>query len=229
MRIILITGFALDKRAFLPLDLPPDRFQLVDLIPVNGGETLREYALRMGRQLGVTGDDVIGGVSLGGMLALEIAKAMGARGLILIATATHPRHVRKRFLLLAPIARIVPEFLIRKIFTMIPRVLSWQNMLSPSGQALLADIMGHFPAALLKSLPFKIMRWPGCEPTAPVRRLHSEGDWLIRPNGDLGSQVILKGRNHLVTVSHPPEVRRFLLEAADFFAAQTPVADHKTA
>jgi pimeloyl-ACP methyl ester carboxylesterase len=215
MRIFLITGFALDKRAFSPLGLSDERFRFVDLIPARAGETLRDYALRLGDSLGAGKDDVIGGVSLGGMLALEIAKARGARGLILIASCTHPRFVRKRFLLLSPLAKLLPEPLISRIFTLVPWVLRRQNMLSPSGQALLADIMGHFPPALLKAMPMKVLRWSGCEPAAPLRQIHSEGDWMIRPNGN---PLLLKGRNHLVTVSHPEEVRRFLLEAAEEFS-----------
>jgi pimeloyl-ACP methyl ester carboxylesterase len=219
MRIFLITGFALDKRAFSPLNLPAEPFHLVDLVPAKPEESLRDYALRMAADLGVTKDDVVGGVSFGGMLALEMAKAIGARGLILIASCTHPRFIRRRFLWLAPIARYLPEAFVRKVFTLVPAVLRWQNMLDPAGQALLADIMGHFPPKLLKTLPYKMLHWEGCEASAPLKQIHSTGDWLIRPNGDPALRITLPGPNHLITVSHPAEVRRFLMEAAREFGA----------
>lgn len=221
MRVFLITGFALDTRAFSPLQLPPEPFRLVDLIPARRRETLREYALRLAAEIGMTGDDVIGGVSLGGMLALEMARAVGARGVILIASCAHPRYIRKRFLIFAPIAPFLPEALVRRAFTLLPVILKWQGMLNPSQQALLADIMGRFPPALLKAMPYKMMRWEGCSPAVPVRQIHSRGDWLIRPNGGPACRM-LEGRNHLLTVSHPAEVRRFLLEAAEEFAGSPP-------
>lgn len=213
MRVFLITGFALDKRAFDLMELPADPFRTLDLIPVRKGETLREYAVRMAREIGLAPGDIIGGVSLGGMLALEMAKAIDVRGVLLIASATHPRHIRKRFKMWAPLASRTPQAVIRRIFTLIPWVLAWQRMLSPSSQALLADIMGKFPPALLQAFPAMIMKWPGCKPPEKFRHIHSEGDWLIRPDGDPATLTIVKGKNHLITVSHPQAVREWLLRS----------------
>jgi pimeloyl-ACP methyl ester carboxylesterase len=219
MRVFLVTGFALDKRAFDLMDLPSDLYRTVDLSPVRKGESLREYALRLAGEIGLQAGDVVGGVSLGGMLALEMARAVEVRGVIIIASATHPRQIRRRFRIWAPLAAYVPEAVIRRVFTLIPAVLAWQRMLNPHAQALLADIMGHFPPALLKALPMMMMRWPGCEPPARFRHIHSDGDWLIRPAGNPATLTILPGRNHLITVSHPQAVRELVLKAvADFTA-----------
>ena len=217
MRVFLITGFALDKRAFDFMRLPEDTFRALDLIPVRKGESLREYAKRMAAEIGLAPGDVIGGVSLGGMLALEMAKVVDVLGVVTIASATHPRFIRKRFKMWAPIASSVPDAIIRRIFALIPRILALQNMLKPEGQALLADIMGRFPPSLLKAFPMMIMRWPGCEPPARCVHIHSDGDWLIRPNGGPSSLNILPGRNHLITVSHPEAVRDLVMRAVEGF------------
>src|SRR4051812_14290579 len=113
MRVFLITGFALDKRAFALMDLPPESYHVLDLIPIRHGETLREYARRFASEIGLSPGDVIGGVSLGGMLALEMAKVVDVAGVILIASATHPRYIRERFMIWCPLAKWVPEFLIQ--------------------------------------------------------------------------------------------------------------------
>jgi hypothetical protein len=218
MRVLLITGFALDRRAFLPLDLP-DGFETFDLIPVRKGETLRAYALRMAGEIGLKPGDVIGGVSLGGMLALEMARAIEVRGALIIASATHPRHIRKRFKMWAPIAPFAPDFAISRLFRLIPAVLAWQKMLSPPDQALLADIMGRFPPDLLRAFPPMISRWPGCRPPARFRHLHATGDWLIRPAGDPQTLDLIRAHNHLITVSHPREVREWLVRTVREFSA----------
>lgn len=217
MRVFLITGFALDKRAFARMDLPPETYRTQDLIPVLPGETLRAYALRMAKEIGLAPGDVIGGVSLGGMLALEMAGAVDVAGVILIASATHPRFIRKRFKIWAPLAKWVPESIIRRVFTLVPRILALQNMLSPPDQALLADVMGRFPPKLLKAFPGMILGWPGCKPPARFRHIHAEGDWLIRPVGDPATLTLVPGKNHLITVSHPREVRDFVMRAAEDF------------
>lgn len=217
MRVFLITGFALDKRAFSLMRLPGDAYQTVDLIPTIRRESLRAYALRMAAGMGIRSGDIIGGVSLGGMLALEIAKSFDVRGVILIASATHPRYIRRRFRMWAPLAAWIPEALIRRVFTLLPVILAWQRMLNPEGQALLADIMGRFPPAMLKSLPMMMMRWPGCEPPSAFRQIHSDGDWLIRPNGNSATLTLLPGKNHLITVSHPEAVREMVMRSVDAF------------
>jgi hypothetical protein len=220
MRVFLITGFALDKRAFAFMNLPPETYRTLDLIPILAGESLRAYAGRMAAEIGLAPGDIIGGVSLGGMVALEMSRVVTVAGLILIASTTHPRHIRRRFRIWGPIAKWVPRSVIRRIFTLIPRILALQNMLSPPGQALLADIMGKFPPELLQTFPMMILRWPGCEPTVPYRHIHSQGDWLIRPAGDPAYLTLLPGRNHLITVSHPRAVRELVMDAAERFHAE---------
>ncbi len=219
MRVFLITGFALDKRAFSLMDLPSETYTTLDFIPVRKGESLREYALRMAGEIGLAPGDIIGGVSLGGMLALEMATAVDVRGVLIIASTLHPRHIRKRFRFWAPFAAHVPDFLIRRIFTLIPAILAWQRMLDPPRQALLADIMGKFPPALLRTFPRMITTWPGAKPPARFRQLHSDGDWLIRPVGDPATLTIVPGKNHLITVSHPEAVREWVLRAVAEFTA----------
>jgi pimeloyl-ACP methyl ester carboxylesterase len=220
MRVFLITGFALDKRAFSLMKLPEDVYQPLDFIPILKGESLAVYAKRMAGEIGLAPGDVIGGVSLGGMLALEMAKAVDVLGVVIIASATHPRFIRKRFKLWSPLAAWVPDAVIRRIFTLIPRILALQNMLNPEGQALLGDIMSRCPPALLKTFPMMMMRWSGCQPPARFRQIHSDGDWLIRPNGDPSTLTILPGKNHLITVSHPDRVRELVMQAVEAFQTE---------
>lgn len=219
MRVFLITGFALDKRAFDLMGLPPEEYRTLDLIPVNAGETLREYAARMAKEIGLAPGDIIGGVSLGGMIALEMAKLVDVRGVLIIASSTHPRQIRKRFRMWAPLASRMPKAAIRRVFTLVPVVLAWQRMLNPPAQALLADIMGRFPVEMLKAFPMMILRWPGCEPPQRFRHIHSTGDWLIRPAGNPANLTLVPGKNHLITVSHPQAVREWLVRSVAEFSA----------
>ncbi len=219
MKIFLITGFALDKRAFNLLDLSNEIFIFRDLIPVEKEDSFKSYALRMAKDMDLQDGDIIGGVSLGGMLALEIAKYYSVRGVILIASSRHPRMVKKRFMLWSGLAPYFPDFLIRRIFLSIPLILKFQNMLTPEGQSLLTKIMSQFPPSLLKSLPPLIRKWKGAEKPANYRHIHAAKDWMINaPLADTAEYQILPAHNHLITVSHPKEVRAFILKAVDDFS-----------
>ncbi len=207
----MVTGFALDKRAFSLLHLPQESVTYLDLPPLCPGDTLATYALRALAGCDYCSDDAIGGVSLGGMLALEIARQRGARSISLIASATHPRYVRLPFHALAHVAPEAPEPFLRAVFGQIPATLQRLGMMSVANRAMLSQVMSSFPLPLLRFLPPMIMAWPGCPATAPLYRLHSRGDWMIRWDDRGDVKELLPGRHHLLTVSHPQICREFLL------------------
>jgi hypothetical protein len=80
--------------------------------------------------------------------------------------------------------------------------------------------MTHFPTDLLRILPPKIRTWQGCKPEGILfRQIHSTGDWLIRPPAPSPDVTLLEGKNHLITVSHPAEVKKFLMDTYEEFSA----------
>ncbi len=214
-RIHLLTGFALDRRVLECLNLPGDRYFCHDLIAVEPGERLEHYALRLAGQIGFAAGEVIGGVSLGGMLALEIARQCGAKKVILLASCTHPRFIRLPFHMAGAMARAIPGPALHHFFLRLPTLLRRLGMHTAEGEAFLRRVMGDFSPALLRQLPKMMMEWPGCEPAVPCSALHCQGDWLIRPPLHLPGLQLLPGKNHLVSLSHPDATRRFLREEAE--------------
>ena len=214
MLTYLITGFALDCRVLESLRLPASLgFRFIDLIPALPDESLPKYALRLAQTIGFQPGDRIGGISMGGMLALEIARECRASQILLIASCTHPRFIRFPFRLAGRLAPHVPQVVLHQIFTYLPFCLRQLGMHTAQGEALLKDIMGQFPPDRIQSLSRMILQWKGCEPTVPYLALHSEGDWLIRPPLHLSALTLLKGRNHLLSISHHDATRQFLIEA----------------
>ena len=207
----LITGFGLDRRVFDGLELPPEQFRCANLIPVEAGESLPRYASRLAEAIRFEPGDAIGGISLGGMLALEIARQRGAARIVLLASCTHPRFIRPVFRAAGRLAPWTPKFLLHLLFANIHGVLRLLGMHTELNAKFLRGVMGDFPPALLQQLPRMMMDWEGCEPVAPCRALHSESDWLIRPPFQLPNVVLLPGPSHLITVSHPGATRNFLL------------------
>jgi hypothetical protein len=206
-KVFLITGFALDIRAFGALNLPSESFQLVDFIPIEPHDTLETYALRLGRSIAFSPQDMIGGISLGGMLALEIAKAQGARKIVLIASCRHPSSIRRRFLSFAFIAPLLPPQLIRRGYALIIPWLKRKKLLSGNSESLFYSMLAQFSPELMRKMPKLIQNWKGCNPNIPIAHIHGKGDWLIRPNQ---ATVLIDTQNHLLTLSHPTLVREFL-------------------
>src|ERR1043165_10147598 len=81
--LLLLPGMGADERL-----LAPQRAEFPDLvvprwIPALRGESLADYARRLASSLGPAQDRWIGGVSLGGMVALEMAPILRPRGVVL--------------------------------------------------------------------------------------------------------------------------------------------------
>ena len=209
----LITGFGLDRRALECLELPKERFHCIDLMDVEKNETLPHYALRLAETIRFQSGDTVGGLSLGGMLALEITKQCGASSVLLMASCTHPQFIRPIFRAAGRVARWTPEAALHLLFSNIPVVLRLLGMHTAQSSSYVRDIMSAFPPRLIQQLPRMILDWEGCEPTVPCRALHSEHDWLIRPPLHLSNLTLIPGKTHLITVSRPNVTRDFLLEA----------------
>ena len=85
MTVYFIAGLGANKRAFDYLDLSWCTPVFIDWITPLPRETLVEYALRL-RQVITEANPVIVGVSFGGMLVTEMAKADGSITAIIISS-----------------------------------------------------------------------------------------------------------------------------------------------
>lgn len=111
--IYLLPGMTSDFPVFsrlLPL-LPSAR--LLEFLPPEPRETLVNYSSRMATLL--PKDAFIGGVSFGGIIALEISRILRPRGCILISSIRHPRELPPWFRIWRPFGGRCYSALLRTI------------------------------------------------------------------------------------------------------------------
>jgi pimeloyl-ACP methyl ester carboxylesterase len=209
-RLRLITGFALDARAITVMGFSRDEVEAWDLLPPMESESLRDYALRMSEAMGHGPEDAIGGISMGGMLAMEIARLKGARKLILLSTATHPKGIRLPFRALIPLLPLIPDILIQSTFRLLPTALRRLGLIDSQGQKLLYDILSQQSITSLRRFPAMILNWEGCKPTRPYAWLQSRKDWLFKAPMHVSGVEYWPGRHHLLTVPYPGEAREWV-------------------
>ena len=163
------------------------------------GETAyAEVAHRLIDEYRISGEEVVGGSSLGGMVALEIAKRTGAKDVILIGSALHAREVQPLLALASPLAAITPMALVQALAG------KNQNLLS----AMFAESDPEFIRAMCSYLP----SWRGCPlPASTVHRLHGKKDHII-PCPHSGCEVIDQA-GHLPAMTHAAETAAFLQKA----------------
>ncbi|MES1161164.1 MAG: alpha/beta hydrolase, partial [Bacteroidota bacterium] len=87
MNVYFISGIGGDRRLFHGIRLPEGfRTSYVDWILPGNKETLPDYALRLTEQIEPTQPFVLVGASLGGIMAVEIAKRLAPVATILISS-----------------------------------------------------------------------------------------------------------------------------------------------
>ena len=126
MNVYFISGLAADKRAFRLIELPVgyNAIYLNWTTPL-AKETLKEYALRMAKNIDSSEPFILVGLSMGGMIATEIARNFSPQLTILISSASSARHFPPWFTLSAFLGlhKIIPArffksaSLIKRLFT----------------------------------------------------------------------------------------------------------------
>ena len=85
--IYCIPGLGADEKCFQYLDLSFVQPVFINWIQPFKNETLHDYAMRIKQQFIHDENPVIFGLSLGGMIAVEIAKAIPSAKVIIISSA----------------------------------------------------------------------------------------------------------------------------------------------
>jgi pimeloyl-ACP methyl ester carboxylesterase len=121
MKIYCVPGLANDKRVFdnlCPLLISQDITFLEHIAPAHPTESMKDYARRL--IAGITDfeeNSVIIGMSLGGIISVEISKILPMKKVFLISTIKHPNEFPWQIKMLKnlPLERVqIPAWLIRK-------------------------------------------------------------------------------------------------------------------
>lgn len=167
-RFLLLPGTGADGRLFpADWDRLPGEVIRVDWRDCAGARTLREAAEVLATRYDIRESDTLVGVSLGGMVACEIARLTRVAGLVLVASATHPREIASPWRIIHPLIRIVPLRLCQRIVARSPFLA--HRMFSATDAAFIRDMI------------VAIFRWDGAHDALHPRplRIHGRGDRVI--------------------------------------------------
>lgn len=224
--LILLPGLGADHRflarqlaafpsAIIPRWLPPEK-----------RESLPHYAERMAASVAhqLSGPAVVAGVSLGGMVALEMARHLpfgGARCAVLIGSCRHPSAVNALLRCSERLARPIPERVLSWSLIGAPLVLGRGVKLPAEDRRLLVKMVQETPLSFVKWGARAVLEWRGHDdPSIPIRSIHGSRDWVILP-AKAKPDVIVDGAPHVLNVSHPREVNDFLADCLNSAAASS--------
>ena len=226
-RIVLFPGLGADPRMFRGQQaVLGDDLECPDWLMPHDGETFDAYAQRWACELEPeAGDDrplFLGGVSFGGMVAMQMARHLNPQAVILIGSC-RSRHAKPARWQVA-----------KRVSDLIPNRLFGRRM--SAGGALWVSTLDQLDGAhrsLLMTMaadsPLQRMRWSGkaCadwvfDPTLisgfpPVHQIHGRHDAIIPLHEGDPDTVIPNGR-HLIHFSHPHTVNSFIMDVVRRYA-----------
>jgi hypothetical protein len=110
-RVVLFSGMGGDRRMFEPLSIPGVELVTPDHLEPEKGEDLPAFAERTADFHGLSADDVVGGVSFGGMLTAQISSRRKLAGAILLASCHQPKRLPAGYRTVERFSRVMPDAL----------------------------------------------------------------------------------------------------------------------
>ena len=223
-QIVLLPGTGADGRMFdgLRAEFPqivvpewPD----VSAQPV---PSLIEFARCLVRQMLKSGqiasgeshpNIILGGASFGGMLALEVAKIIKPRAVVLMGSCRHPSAVARPLAIVEWLGRPVPYWILERLKFLSGIGGYALGPMEPAHQRLLSQMLRDTPMQFVAWSARAIFEWPGCpDPGVPVLHIHGRRDRVI-PAAKVAADVWVDGCGHVPSMTHPQEVCEVLRRA----------------
>jgi len=173
----------------------------VDWPLYQGEKTIEQVAQNVIQCYNLKKDPLIGGASLGGMVAIEIAKMLNIPKVILISSTHHPSHINPALKKLSYLAEMTPVHLIQLLAGKINRHIH-------------KDVLAMFEKAdsdFIRSMAQAVFKWPGMEDyNCDIRRIHGKLDLVIFPPKN--NVQIIPWAGHMISMTHAAMVAKFIQE-----------------
>jgi len=210
VKIYFISGLAADRRIFKNLRLP-DGFEPVylDWISPLKDESLHDYSLRLAKEIDTSEKFVLVGLSMGGMVAVEIANQLPARLTIIIASipVSHqlPYYFRvgARLYLhkMIPIGLVKNAAIAKRLFTTETK----------EDKELLKTIIRESDPEFIKWSLTAILQWENKTIPENLIHIHGSRDEILRMRFTKPTHIISKA-GHLMVMNRADEINKILNE-----------------
>lgn len=206
-RAYFLSGLGADRRVFAYLDLSFCEPVFIDWIPPLKNESLTGYALRL-RATIPEKDPVVVGLSLGGMLASEMAKAdKGVKAIIISSNKSsnefpHYLRVFKH----VPVYKWMPGMLMKNM----QRLYTYAfGVTDPAQKRLLYEVIADADMKFVKWAIEAILRWDNASTSDNITHIHGTADRLLKLRFVQADHVI-EGGSHTMTLDKHREVSEIL-------------------
>lgn len=208
MHVYFISGLAADRSVFKYIQLPPHcKAFYLDWIQPQLHESLPAYALRLGATIDTTQPVAIIGLSMGGMIAVEIAKQLQPAATVLISSIPSVQQLPVYFNLagtlrlhkIIPIGFIQQAAVIKRFFT----------KETPEDKRLLKAMIRKSDAGFIRWAMNAVLTWQNKDVPQNLVHIHGTKDEVL-PMRFARPTHVISGGGHLMVLSRANEINRIL-------------------
>jgi pimeloyl-ACP methyl ester carboxylesterase len=209
VNVYFISGMGADHRAFSYLTLPKG-FEAIHLpwIKPEKKEPLAAYALRLASSIRTSEPFILAGLSMGGMMAVEIAKKFPPVCTVLISSiplsGQLPRYYRVAATLNAGV--LFPPSLLKKLVGL-------KKAISPASK-LVRDMFRDCDDEFFKWAMTAIPGWDNHQAPQPLYHIHGKRDLVLPIRLTHPTRTVARA-GHMLIMSHPAIVNAFLADVLD--------------
>ena len=208
--IYMLSGLGADSQAFQNLHLPGYKLIYINWIPPEKAESMAHYASRLKSQI-TTPDPIIIGLSFGGMIAVEIAKQIPVRKLVLISSAKTKHDLATGSFFLFKnlrLYKIIPGSLLRKTNFMVNSLF---GVKSEKDKKALAEILSINDPHFFRWAMDNILNWQNETIPPHLIQIHGTADKII-PYAAVKADYSIKGGGHFMVLSHADTISTIILD-----------------
>lgn len=208
MNVYFISGLGADSRIFKNLKLPSNcKPVYLDWIKPKPNEPLANYAIRLSESIDASQPFSLIGLSLGGMIAVEIAKVHHPQNVILISSIPCIQCLPKyyRFGGFMRLHKIIPVYFFKKA-SFIKRFFTSETS---NDKRLVREMIRNCDASFISWGMCAILNWNNKEVPQNLVHIHGSGDFILPKRFAKPTHVIHKG-GHLMILNRAEEINCIL-------------------
>jgi pimeloyl-ACP methyl ester carboxylesterase len=208
LKVYFISGLGADQTVFKYIHLLP-QFQVVHLswIQPNKNESLQDYALRMAGKIDRSEKFGLVGLSLGGMIATEIAKAYHPEKIVLISSIPLSGHLPFYFRWAGALQlhRIVPIWFLKKM-AKVKRVFTTETS---DDKKMLRAMIDNCDAGFMRWAFHAALSWKNEEMPDNISHIHGTADEVL-PVRFTKPGYIIENAGHLMVMTRAKRINDIL-------------------
>ena len=213
MNIYLFSGLGADERLFKKLKpIPGYTYVPVPYVPPASANTLADYASLMIAANKFQTPCIFGGVSIGGMIAQEVAQILKPEKLILISTIQH--RDEKPNLFNWANNGFVKAMLSKPVLKIVAALGDKFTIKSSEGRELFYAMLRDSNPSFMKFGAGVVMDWKPPKATVPIIRIHGTVDRVF-PLSRINEKAckLIEGGNHFMIYEKGEEIGSVLADA----------------